>query len=304
MPNGEIIAVKKLWGKNKENGKIRRRKSGVLAEVDVLGNVRHRNIVRLLGCCTNRDCTMLLYEYMPNGSLDDLLHGGDKTMTAAAEWTALYQIAIGVAQGICYLHHDCDPVIVHRDLKPSNILLDADFEARVADFGVAKLIQTDESMSVVAGSYGYIAPEYAYTLQVDKKSDIYSYGVILLEIITGKRSVEPEFGEGNSIVDWVRSKLKTKEDVEEVLDKSMGRSCSLIREEMKQMLRIALLCTSRSPTDRPPMRDVLLILQEAKPKRKTVGDNVIVVGDVNDVNFEDVCSVDVGHDVKCQRIGV
>ncbi|CAE6253160.1 unnamed protein product [Arabidopsis arenosa] len=303
MPNGEIIAVKKLWGKNKENGKIRRRKSGVLAEVDVLGNVRHRNIVRLLGCCSNRDCTMLLYEYMPNGSLDDLLHGGDKTMNAAAEWTALYQIAIGIAQGICYLHHDCDPVIVHRDLKPSNILLDADFEARVADFGVAKLIQTDESMSVVAGSYGYIAPEYAYTLQVDKKSDIYSYGVILLEIITGKRSVEPEFGEGNSIVDWVRSKLKTKEDVEEVLDKSMGRSCSLIREEMKQMLRIALLCTSRNPTDRPPMRDVLLILQEAKPKRKTVGDNVIVVGDVNDVNFEDVCVVG-GGDVKCQRIGV
>ena len=101
---------------------------------------------------------MLLYEYMPNGSLDDLLHGGDKTTNAAAEWTALYNIAIGVAQGICYLHHDCDPVIVHRDLKPSNILLDGDFEARVADFGVAKLIQTDESMSVVAGSYGYIAP--------------------------------------------------------------------------------------------------------------------------------------------------
>ncbi|ESQ31786.1 hypothetical protein EUTSA_v10003570mg [Eutrema salsugineum] len=298
MPNGEIIAVKKLWGKNKENGKIRRRKSGVLAEVDVLGNVRHRNIVRLLGCCTNRECTMLLYEYMPNGSLDDLLHGGDKTTNAAAEWTALYQIAIGVAQGICYLHHDCDPVIVHRDLKPSNILLDADFEARVADFGVAKLVQTDESMSVVAGSYGYIAPEYAYTLQVDKKSDIYSYGVILLEIITGKRSVEPEFGEGNSIVDWVRSKVKTKEDVEQVLDKSMGRSCSLIREEMKQMLRIALLCTSRNPTDRPPMRDVLLILQEAKPKRKTVGDNVIVLGNVSDVSFENG-----GDVVKCQKIG-
>ncbi|CAH2044017.1 unnamed protein product [Thlaspi arvense] len=212
MPNGEIIAVKKLWGKNKENGKIRRRKSGVLAEVDVLGNVRHRNIVRLLGCCSNRECTMLLYEYMPNGSLDDLLHGGDKTTNAAAEWTALYQIAIGVAQGICYLHHDCDPVIVHRDLKPSNILLDADFEARVADFGVAKLIQTDESMSVVAGSYGYIAP------------------------------------------------------------------------------------------DRPPMRDVLLILQEAKPKRKTIGDSVIVLGNVGDVNFEAVCGAD-GDAVKCQKIG-
>lgn len=137
---------------------------------------------------------------------------------------------------------------------------------------------------------------------MDKKSDIYSFGVILLEIITGKKSVEPEFGEGNSIVDWVRSKLKTKEDVEEVLDKSRGRSCSLIREEMKQMLRIALLCTSRNPTDRPPMRDVLLILQEAKPKRKAMGDNVVVLGNVSDVNLEDVCGGNAG--VKCQKIGV
>lgn len=159
MPGGEIIAIKKLWGKHKE-GIIRRRR-GVLAEVDVLGNVRHRNIVRLLGCCSNRESTMLLYEYMPNGNLDDLLHGknkGDYHNVVGADWFTRYKIALGVAQGICYLHHDCDPVIVHRDLKPSNILLDGEMEARVADFGVAKLIQTDESMSVIAGSYGYIAP--------------------------------------------------------------------------------------------------------------------------------------------------
>ncbi|KAJ8748065.1 hypothetical protein K2173_012622 [Erythroxylum novogranatense] len=117
---------------------------------------------------------MLRYEYMPNGNLDDLLHGKNK-------------------------------VIVHRDLKPSNILLDGEMEARVVDFRVAKLIQSDESMSVIAGSYGYIAPEYAYTLHVDEKSDIYSFGVVLMEIISDKRSVESEFGDGNSIVDWVRS---------------------------------------------------------------------------------------------------
>ena len=155
MPGGEIIAIKKLWGKQKETLSRRR---GVLAEVDVLGNVRHRNIVRLLGCCSNRESTMLLYEYMPNGSLHDLLHGKNKGENLVSDWFTRYKIALGVAQGICYLHHDCDPVIVHRDLKPSNILLDAEMEARVADFGVAKLIQSDESMSVIAGSYGYIAP--------------------------------------------------------------------------------------------------------------------------------------------------
>ncbi|KAJ7949559.1 Leucine-rich repeat receptor-like protein kinase [Quillaja saponaria] len=278
MPGGEIIAVKKLWGKHKE---IIRRRRGVLAEVEVLGNVRHRNIVRLLGCCSNRECTMLLYEYMPNGNLDDLLHGKNKCDNLIADWFTRYKIALGVAQGICYLHHDCDPVIVHRDLKPSNILLDGEMEARVADFGVAKLIHCDESMSVIAGSYGYIAPEYAYTLQVDERSDIYSFGVVLMEILSGKRSVDAEFGDGNSIVDWIRSKTKTKNGVNDILDKNAGAGCASIKEEMLQMLKIALLCTSRNPADRPCMRDVVLMLQEAKPKWKLVGnggDNVVSGG--------------------------
>ncbi|GFQ04710.1 leucine-rich repeat receptor-like protein kinase tdr [Phtheirospermum japonicum] len=287
MPGGDIIAVKQLWGKNKEN--IMRR-SGVLAEVAVLGNVRHRNIVRLLGCCGNNQCTMLLYEYMPNGSLDDLLHGKNKVDNLVADWVTRYKIALGVAQGICYLHHDCDPVIVHRDLKPSNILLDAEMEARVADFGVAKLIQSDESMmSVIAGSYGYIAPEYAYTLQVDEKSDIYSYGVVLMEILTGKRSVDAEFGDGNSIVDWVKSKNKTKSNMSDVLDKNAGASCASVREEMMLLLRVALLCTSRNPADRPSMRDVVSMLHEAKPKRKLVGSGGGIGGDgvVDDLDFQE-----------------
>ncbi|XP_071732700.1 uncharacterized protein [Rutidosis leptorrhynchoides] len=269
MPGGEIIAIKKLRGKSKET--IRSRK-GVLAEVEVLGNVRHRNIVRLLGCCSNKECTMLLYEYMPNGSLDDLLHGKNKCENLIGDWVTRYKIALGVAQGICYLHHDCHPVVVHRDLKPSNILLDGEMEARVADFGVAKLIHCDEMMSVIAGSYGYIAPEYAYTLQVDEKSDIYSFGVLLMELISGKRSVDSQFGEGNSIVDWVRSKLKSKEGKNEVLDENAGGSCSQVRDEMMCVLKIAMLCTSRNPGARPSMRDVVSMLQEAKPKRKSPED--------------------------------
>ncbi|CAN4097241.1 unnamed protein product [Withania somnifera] len=279
MPGGEIIAVKKLWAAKQQKETTRKRR-GVLAEVDVLGNVRHRNIVRLLGCCSNNECTMLLYEYMPNGSLDDLLHGKNKDANLVADWCTRYKIALGVAQGICYLHHDCDPVIVHRDLKPSNILLDGEMEARVADFGVAKLIHCDESMSVIAGSYGYIAPEYAYTLQVDEKSDIYGYGVVLMEILSGKRSVDSEFGDGNSIVDWVKSKMKSKNSINDVLDKNISASCRRVREEMMLMLRVALLCTSRNPADRPSMRDVVSMLQEAKPKRKlpgSGGDNSITV---------------------------
>lgn len=130
--------------------------------------------------------------------------------------------------------------------------------------------------------------EYAYTLQVDEKSDIYSYGVVLMEILSGKRSVEAAFGDGNSLVDWVRSKIKSKDGIDDILDKNAGAGCRSVREEMIQMLRIALLCTSRNPADRPSMRDVVLMLQEAKPKRKLLdsvgggcgGDNVVAASDI------------------------
>ncbi|ONK80378.1 uncharacterized protein A4U43_C01F17020 [Asparagus officinalis] len=280
MPGGEIIAVKKLWAPQKEHKQKKR--PAILAEVEVLGSVKHRNIVKLLGYCNNRDTTMLLYEYMPNGSLDDLLHrknpakGGGKM---AGDWGTRYRIAVGVAEGVSYLHHDCEPAIVHRDVKGSNVLLDGEMEARVADFGVAKLVAsgTEKAMSVVAGSYGYIAPEYAYTLRVDEKSDIYSYGVVLLEIVTGRRAVEAEFGEGKSIVDWVREKASKgdKGSALELLDPNIigavATGCKEVREEMMLLLRVAMLCTSRNPAERPSMRDVLSMLRSAKPQKEKKG---------------------------------
>lgn len=122
--------------------------------------------------------------------------------------------------------------------------------------------------------------EYAYTLQVDEKSDIYSFGVLLMELISGKRSVDSEFGDGNSIVDWVRSKIKNKDGTKEVLDENAGGSCSSVREEMLCLLKIAMLCTGRNPADRPSMRDVVSMLEEAKPKRKSAedGGRVVVSG--------------------------
>ena len=177
MPNGEVIAVKKLWRQpsaHKEGGggapaaepPPKRRKEpsadadgngngnrSMLAEVEVLGHLRHRNIVRLLGWCTDGVATLLLYEYMPNGSLDDLLHGAagaGAAGKAGLDWDARHRIAVGVAQGVSYLHHDCVPAVAHCDLKPSKILLDTDMEARVANFGVAKALHGAAPMSVVA----------------------------------------------------------------------------------------------------------------------------------------------------------
>lgn len=154
MPGGVDIAIKKLVGKRG------RCDYGFSAEIRTLGRIRHRNIVRLLGYVTNKekDTNLLLYEYMPNGSLGDLLHGrrGEEL-----QWEERHRIALEAASGLSYLHHDCSPFIIHRDVKSNNILLDRDFEAHLADFGLAKLRQnagSSECMSSIAGTFGYIAP--------------------------------------------------------------------------------------------------------------------------------------------------
>ncbi|GFY89297.1 leucine-rich receptor-like protein kinase family protein [Actinidia rufa] len=178
MPSGTEIAVKKLlgFGPNSHD-------HGFQAEIRTLGNIRHRNIVRLLAFCSNKETNLLVYEYMRNGSLGEALHGKKGSFLG---WHLRYKIALEAARGLCYLHHDCSPLIVHRDVKSNNILLNSNFEAHVADFGLAKFLGdggASQCMSAVAGSYGYIAPEYAYTLRVDEKSDVYSFGVVLLELI-------------------------------------------------------------------------------------------------------------------------
>ncbi|KAK3151949.1 hypothetical protein QOZ80_2BG0152500 [Eleusine coracana subsp. coracana] len=279
------IAVKKLWrpsSQSQAEETTETRTEEVLKEVNLLGRLRHRNIVRMLGYVHNDRDAMMLYEFMPNGSLWEALHGhspDDHHPRLLEDWVSRYDVAAGVAQGLAYLHHDCHPPVIHRDIKSNNILLDANMEARIADFGLARaLARTNESVSVVAGSYGYIAPEYGYTLKVDQKSDIYSYGVVLMELITGRRAVEPEFGEGQDIVGWVRDKIRTN-TVEEFLDPNVGGRCAHVREEMLLVLRIAVLCTARAPRDRPSMRDVITMLGEAKPRRKSATNNNTTVVD-------------------------
>ncbi|XP_027359159.1 receptor-like protein kinase HSL1 [Abrus precatorius] len=271
LSSGEAVAVKKIWGgvkKELDSGDVEKAQfqdSAFDAEVETLGKIRHKNIVKLWCCCTTRDCKLLVYEYMPNGSLGDLLHSSKGGLL---DWPTRYKIAVDAAEGLSYLHHDCVPPIVHRDVKSNNILLDGDFGARVADFGVAKVVESTgkgtKSMSVIAGSCGYIAPEYAYTLRVNEKSDIYSFGVVILELVTGRRPIDPEFGE-KDLVMWVCTTLDQK-GVDHVLDPRLD---SCFKEEICKVLNIGLMCTSPLPINRPAMRRVVKMLQEVGTENLT-----------------------------------
>lgn len=260
MRSGEEFAVKRLPG----IGRGSSHDHGFAAEIQTLGKIRHRHIVRLLGFCSNQEINLLVYEYMPNGSLGELLHGNKGGHLL---WDTRYKIAIEAAKGLCYLHHDCCPIIIHRDVKSNNILLDSNFEAHVADFGLAKYLQdsgASECMSSIAGSYGYIAPEYAYTLKVDEKSDVYSFGVVLLELVTGRKPVG-EFGDGVDIVQWVNKMTNsTKEGVSNILDERLS---SVPLHEVIHVFCVAMTCVQEHSVERPTMREVVQMLSDA-PKIK------------------------------------
>lgn len=259
-PPHMVVAVKKLW-QSGEN---------LLEEVNLLGRLRHRNITRILGYLYNENNVIMVQEYMQNGNLGTALH--DKTGAKFfLDWISRYNVALGVAQGLRYLHDECRPPVVHRDIKPSNILLDDNFEPRIADFGLARImVEKNKMVSMAEGSYGYIAPEYAYTLKVDEKSDIYSYGVILLELLTGRKPVDPSFGDPMHIVEWVQWKVRDNRALDEVLDSNVAGQCKHVQEEMLLVLRIALLCTANLPKERPSIRDIITMLGEAKPRRKSI----------------------------------
>lgn len=168
-----------------------------------------------------------------------------------------------------YLHDHCVPPIVHRDIKSTNILLDLDFEPYIADFGVAKILKAfgrEESTATFAGTHGYIAPECAYTAKVGETADVYSFGIVLLELVTGKQPISIEYGENRDIVSWISEKVNTREGTLEILDPRVSKP---FRNDMIQVLKIALVCTSKLPALRPSMREVVQVLEGLKPCRET-----------------------------------
>ncbi|KAL6544306.1 hypothetical protein OROGR_010803 [Orobanche gracilis] len=265
----QYVAVKRIWSDVKKDDLLEKT---FQAEIQILGSVRHTNIVKLLSCISSDDTKLLVYEYMENQSLDRWLHRNKRRAlslntsvgTLLLDWPGRLRIAIGAAKGLCYMHHDCSPPIIHRDVKSSNILLDSDFKAKIADFGLAKiLIKKGEpnTMSAVAGSFGYIAPEYAYTSRVNEKIDVYSFGVVLLELVTGR---EPNnIGDKQmSLAEWVWDHYGQEKPIADALDDEIEEACFL--EEMIAVFKLGLMCTHSLPGSRPLMKEVSESLQRCR----------------------------------------
>lgn len=283
LKSGEEFAVKHIWTSNPSDRGSWRSSSAMLkrssrspefdAEVATLSSIRHVNVVKLYCSITSEDSSLLVYELLPNGSLWDRLHTCNKTKMG---WEVRYDIALGAARGLEYLHHGCNRPVIHRDVKSCNILLDEAWKPRIADFGLAKIVQggAGNCTHVIAGTLGYMAPEYAYTCKVTEKSDVYSFGVVLMELVTGKRPIEAEFGENKDIVYWVCSNMRSsKENAVELVDSTIAKH---FKEDAMKVLRIATLCTAKIPSSRPSMRMVVQMLEEAEPCTLT---NIVVTMD-------------------------
>lgn len=231
------------------------------AEVEIISRIHHRHLVSLVGYCISKSKRLLVYDYVPNNTLYFHLHGEGRP---TIDWSTRVKIAAGAARGIAYLHEDCHPRVIHRDIKSSNILLDNNFEAQVADFGLAKLaMDADTHVSTrVMGTFGYMAPEYATSGKLTEKSDVYSFGVVLLELITGRKPVDESQPLGDeSVVEWARPLLTRALDTgdyEGLVDPRLERN--YIESEMFRMIEAAAACVRHSSSKRPRMGQIVRAL--------------------------------------------
>ncbi|KAI3835725.1 hypothetical protein MKX03_033387 [Papaver bracteatum] len=256
LQDGTVVAVKRLKDYNAVAGEVQ-----FQTEVELISLAVHRNLLRLCGFCMTDTERLLVYPFMPNGSvasrLRDQLPG-----KPALDWPRRKKIALGTARGLLYLHEQCDPRIIHRDVKAANILLDEEFEAVVGDFGLAKLLDHRDShvSTAVRGTVGHIAPEYLSTGQSSDKTDVFGFGILLLELITGQKALD--FGrpvnQKGVMLDWVK-KLHHERKLNLMVDKDLRNNFD--RVEVEEMVQVALLCTQFHPSYRPKMSEVLRMLE-------------------------------------------
>ncbi|CAM8959455.1 unnamed protein product [Rhodiola kirilowii] len=278
------VAVKRI-SKDSRQGK-----QEFLSEITIIGNLHHRNLVKLVGWCYENNELILVYEFMPNGSLDKLVLGEEETlspadrdnnpksstllsptaMAAVLSWELRFNIICGVAQALDYLHSGCERRVLHRDIKPSNIMLDADFTPKLGDFGLARTLKTSDkthhSTKEIAGTPGYMAPEIFHTGHATAETDVYAFGIVLLEVSSGRKLGVNERNQVLTIMEWVWE-LHRKERIIDAIDCRLDKETSLEhREQMECVLMLGLACCHPNPYQRPSMRTVTQVLTgEATP---------------------------------------
>ncbi|KAE8688392.1 Kinase superfamily protein isoform 2 [Hibiscus syriacus] len=252
LRDGTQVAIKKLSAESKQGSRE------FFTEINMISNIRHTNLVELIGCCVEDSHRILVYEYLENKSIASVLLGS-RSKYIALDWPTRAAICLGTASALAFLHYEAVPHIVHRDIKASNILLDGNFHPKIGDFGLAKLFPDNVThvSTQVAGTFGYLAPEYALLGQLTKKADVYSFGVLLLEIISGRSSSKAVFGvELMLLLEWTW-KLKQEDGLLDIVDQEMNE---YPEEEVMRFIKVALFCTQEAAHRRPTMKQVVQML--------------------------------------------
>jgi len=258
LPDGTRIAVKKLEG-------IGQGKKEFRAEVSIIGSIHHVHLVRLKGFCAEGNHRLLAYEFMANGSLDKWIFKKKRNNDSVLDWETRHNIAVGTAKGLAYLHEDCDVKILHCDIKPENVLLDDHFEAKVSDFGLAKLMSREQSnvFTTLRGTRGYLAPEWILNYPISEKSDVYSFGMVLLEIIGGRKNYDPDQSSEKSHFPSYAFKMMEQGKLEELLDSSL--KYRPYDESVQNAIKVALWCIQEDTSIRPSMTKVVQMLEGLCP---------------------------------------
>ncbi|KAF6162000.1 hypothetical protein GIB67_021921 [Kingdonia uniflora] len=261
LSDNRVAAIKRLHEANQEEGEF-------FAEVSIIGRINHMNLIEMWGFCAEGKHRLLVYEYMEHGSLAKNL------LSNVFDWEKRLKTALGTAKGLAYLHEECLEWVLHCDVKPQNILLDENFNPKVADFGLSKLLDrgnlNNTDFSAIRGTRGYMAPEWVYSLPITSKVDVYSYGIVVLELVTGKSPtgsyVVESLGETEPrhLVTWVREKIEANSTsmgsgFEEIMDSRIVEQCDLVKAEI--LMRIALQCVEEERDARPTMKQVVEMLQ-------------------------------------------
>ncbi|VAH47800.1 unnamed protein product [Triticum turgidum subsp. durum] len=254
LEDGTQVAVKNLLN---NRGQAERE---FKVEVEAIGRVRHKNLVRLLGYCAEGNQRMLVYEFVNNGTLEQWIHG-DVGPVSPLTWDIRMKIILGSAKGLMYLHEGLEPKVVHRDVKSSNILLDKHWNAKLSDFGLAKLLGSERSYVTtrVMGTFGYVAPEYAGTGMLNETSDVYSFGILIMEIISGRVPVDYNRPPGEvNLVEWLKTMVSSRNS-EGVLDPKMTEKPT--SRALKKALLVALRCVDPEARKRPKIGHVIHMLE-------------------------------------------